>query len=175
MKPSPRHAPGGRGIGLPRLHEAREAPSPLSSFPFFSPGRVILRPPGQLCRCSSVGRAAPWSVCAGSIPANGNTLRQKRRMDAGKNGAQIAGWKRAGLQARPIKTHPSVSSSRDGWPDLSQSTTVDGAHSTFIRPQYITPTGLIYGGHESIEQERMIADGKAIEIQDRGRAGKRHR
>lgn len=123
------------GIGLPRLREAREAPSPFFSFPFFSPGRVILRPPGQLCRCSSVGRAAlggraPVRPRPAETPCTG-----KRRMDAGKNGAQIAGWKRAGLQARPIKTHPSVSSSRDGWPYLSQSTTVDGAHCiAFLRP-----------------------------------------
>ena len=122
------------GIGLPRLHEAREALPPFSPF-------LCLRLGGsssaRLGKYAVVAQSVeqPGRACAGSIPASGNTLHQKRRMDAGKNGAQIAGWKRAGLQARPIKTHPSVSSSRDGRPYLSRRTTVDGAHSiAFLRP-----------------------------------------
>lgn len=71
------------GIGLPRLHEAREALPPfLLSF------------------------------------------------------ARLGGSSSARLGTQ---TYPSVSSSREGWPYLSQSTTVDGAYSTFIRPHISTP------------------------------------
>lgn len=150
MKPSPRHAPGGRGIGLPRLHEAREAPSPFSSFPFFSPGRVILRPPGQYAVVAQSEEqpreGVRWfdsSQRKHPAPEAPYGCRKERRPACRPESG--------GSASPPDKTHPSVSSSRDGWPYLSQSTTVDGARSTFIRPQYITPTGLIYGGYESIE------------------------
>lgn len=127
------------GIGLPRLHEAREAPSSFPPFPCFSLGgsssarlgtRAVVaqsvEQPGEVCRRFNSGQRkrpapeAPYGCRKERRPAC--------RLEAG------------GSASPPDKTHPSVSSSRDGWPYLSQSTTVDGAHRiAFLRPNIQPP------------------------------------